>query len=176
MFKRITSLILIGLLSIPTFATEDIQDTAQSIQEIIDSNINIAKVDSSVMFDLNEYVRITQPIVDEQEYEITTFERQINMMGEARAGTQIVITVLRDNFEHQKYELELVGATQTFNQLIELGERQNLIIVSYKHNDYENTFAFEIFRQPEENKSQLKNFIISTPNDLPESLNEKQHF
>ncbi len=180
MLKHISSLLMIGMLAIPIFATEETVPQYESIQQAMESQIGTISVDSSVIFDETEYVRITQPIVDnEEEYVITTFEHQINMMGEARAGTQLIVTVQHSDETSKLYELELVGATQTFNQLIELGERQNLITIYYSHEAFDehmHSLMFQIYRQPEENKSQLKNYIISTPSDLPEGLNEKQHY
>ncbi|ONI45462.1 hypothetical protein AN641_04095 [Candidatus Epulonipiscioides gigas] len=147
-----------------------------NIQKILDSNQNQVSIDSSVEFQKNEYVRITQPIIQiEEDFLITTFESEINMMGHARVGTKISITVYNGNEVYKTYELEEVGATQTFNQLVSLNEKDNTVVLTYTHKDIPNStqeLSTKIYRQPEENKLKIKNYVVSTPQDLPENLIE----
>ncbi|OON98888.1 MAG: hypothetical protein ATN35_03085 [Epulopiscium sp. Nele67-Bin004] len=147
--------------------------TSSDITEAINTS-SVVSIDESVLFEEDEYVRIARPIVTDESL-ITTFESKINMMGEAREGTLIAITVYQDENVLNMYDLEPVGATQTFNQLIELGDRHNVIIVSYMHeaDGVGSHIQLEIYRQPDENKALLKNFIISTTSDLPDRLVEK---
>ncbi len=180
----------ITLVNNQAFATAE----QETIQQILDSN-KYKETDSSIEFMANEYVRVIQPIILLQaDSFVTTFEKEINLMGEARAGTQISITIYSGNEVYKKYELEPVGATQTFNQLLSLQEKDNTIVLKYTHPDLPtqsttiaaidpgfdklteadlaNSIVTKIYRQPEEHKLKIKNYIVSTPGDLPGNLVE----
>ncbi|WP_305767452.1 hypothetical protein [Candidatus Epulonipiscium viviparus] len=187
---RIMILGAITLVNNQAFATAE----QETIQQILDSN-KYKETDSSIEFMANEYVRVIQPIILLQaDSFVTTFEKEINLMGEARAGTQISITIYSGNEVYKKYELEPVGATQTFNQLLSLQEKDNTIVLKYTHPDLPtlsttiaaidpgfdklteadlaNSIVTKIYRQPEEHKLKIKNYIVSTPGDLPGNLVE----
>ncbi|ONI46911.1 hypothetical protein AN643_00985 [Candidatus Epulonipiscioides saccharophilum] len=222
--KYIVQVIILGTM----IATNNqVFATQTNIQQILDSNkYEQTTVDSSIEFKKDEYVKIIHPLMDLGESSfVTTFEKEINLMGEARAGTQISILVYNGTQLYKKYELDPVGATQTFNQLLSLREKDNTIILIYTHPDLENAevknseeinseeinlevknskdeneikslneaknpqdnneeqkvkaeqdlknfIMFNIYRQPEENKLKIKNYIVSTPEDLPGNLVE----
>ncbi|MEG0326021.1 MAG: hypothetical protein RR618_05780 [Cellulosilyticaceae bacterium] len=122
----------------------------------------------SITFEKDEYVRITQPI--KKDGVTCTFDSQINVMGEAREGTNVVITVslsTEENMEEKKlpvkYELPVVGATQTFNQLIELNEGTNIIMISYTNLNTKNVYGemtFTLKREKEDTKKAIKGYIV----------------
>ncbi|MEG0014697.1 MAG: hypothetical protein RR324_07395 [Cellulosilyticaceae bacterium] len=122
----------------------------------------------SITFEKDEYVRITQPI--KKDGVTCTFDSQINVMGEAREGTNVVITVslsTEENMEEKKlpvkYELPVVGATQTFNQLIELNEGTNIIVISYTNLNTKNVYGemtFTLKREKEDTKKAIKGYIV----------------
>lgn len=122
----------------------------------------------SITFEKDEYVRITQPI--KKDGITSTFDNQINVMGEAREGTNVVITVslsTEENMEEKKlplkYELPVVGATQTFNQLIELNEGTNIIVISYTNvntKDVYGEMTLAIKREKEDTKKAIKGYIV----------------
>jgi len=123
------------------------------------------KVD--VLMSEDEYVRITQPT----KVNTSTFESKINIMGEAKFGTNITIEVGsvstdKDNKLLPKlpkiYELNTVGVTETFNQLIELFEGQNEVVFTYtneKDKRVRGSMSFMVTREPEETKESLKTYI-----------------
>lgn len=127
-----------------------------------------ATTSQSITFEKDEYVRVTQPI--KKDGVTSTFDSQINIMGEAREGTNIVITVslsAEENVENKilpvKYELSVVGATQTFNQLIELNEGTNIIVISYTNvntKDVYGEMTITIKRENEDTKKAMKNYIV----------------
>ncbi|MEG1001455.1 MAG: hypothetical protein RSG75_10545 [Cellulosilyticaceae bacterium] len=122
----------------------------------------------SITFEKDEYVRITQPI--KKDGITSTFDSQINVMGEARECTSVVITVslsTEENMEEKKlpvkYELPVVGATQTFNQLIELNEGTNIIVISYTNLNTKNVYGemtFTLKREKEDTKKAIKGYIV----------------
>lgn len=128
-----------------------------------------ATTSQSITFEKDEYVRITQPI--KKDGTTSTFDSQINVMGEAREGTKIVITVslnTQDKMEEKKlpvkYELSAVGATQTFNQLIELKEGTNIIAISYTNintKDVYGEMTLTIKREKEDTKKAMKSYIVN---------------
>ncbi|OOB78133.1 MAG: hypothetical protein BEN19_00995 [Epulopiscium sp. Nuni2H_MBin003] len=144
---------------------------------IIFGAVLVGKVDTyaSIDFTHDEYVRITHPVTDyDEDYILTTFEEHINIMGEAKVGTNITISVVQEQVLYKEYILGEVGATQTFNQLIELGEKDNQIVLEYTTIEKEiGVIVVDIYRQPEEHKLKIKNYIVSTPSDLPDNLVEK---
>ena len=115
--------------------------------------------------------RITQP----NKINMTTFESKINLMGEALyQGTEITIEVydtktfikagktevVYKTLPTNIYELGKVGATKTFNQLLDLAEGENKIVVHYLADKVEDEMVFYITRESEENKQQIKNYIV----------------
>lgn len=117
---------------------------------------------SGIQFKENEFVRITQPTFKEKEA-VSTFESQLNIIGEARVDTTIKIKVMYDNGEAKVYdELKPVGVTQTFNQLIDLKVGQNVVVISATHKDGKSTAEITgtITRKSEQTKEDLKNYIV----------------
>ncbi len=189
--RYILNLVIIGSLlvaNMPVNATEIIlnsvitseieqENDVQTLEEIFEQQLQKEtaqrKSFNSIEFKKEEYVRITQPVQEKGSDYITTFDSQINMMGEARYGTQITIDVFNDDELYKSYEIDAVGATQTFNQLINLGEKDNIIVISYSHEEdgiFNEEFQFLIFKEPQENKERLKSYVVSTPQDLPQDL------
>lgn len=124
--------------------------------------------DTAIKFAEDEYLRITTPNGKD---EIKTFEKQLNVMGEARANTKVTMTVYYENPEQRiiagkplsrTYEVSDVGATQTFNQLIDLEVGENKIIVKYVYDKKSGSYELEITRQSEAEKEQIKNYIANT--------------
>lgn len=130
---------------------------------------------SSITFKKDEYVRITQSL--ENKEEIQTFDSQINIMGEARKGTNIEIIVYTgEKVDHpvatqtnnyKVYKLKEVGATQLFSQLIDLyegdngTEGQNNILIKYTYpaDEKSGSFYIKIIRKAEAEKEKIKSFI-----------------
>lgn len=117
--------------------------------------------------------RITQP----NKINTTTFESKINLMGEASSqGTKITIEIYNtktivkaDKTETvfkteptQTYKLGEVGATCTFSQLLDLLVGENKIVVKYINakGQVDDEMVFYITRESEENKQQLKNYVV----------------
>ena len=115
--------------------------------------------------------RITQP----NKINMTTFESKINLMGEALyQGTDITIEIYDTkvftkagktetyfkSLPTNVYNLGKVGATKTFNQLLDLAEGENKIVVRYTLNNVKDEMEFYITRESEENKQQIKNYIV----------------
>ncbi|MGL4346235.1 MAG: hypothetical protein ACRCTE_13635 [Cellulosilyticaceae bacterium] len=124
--------------------------------------------DTAIKFEQDEYIRVTQPLNKD---DAKTFERQLNVMGEARTNTQITITVYYEKSElrvaqgkpvSKTYEMVEVGATQSFNQLIDLEVGKNKIILKYVSGEEVDSCEFYITRQSEAEKEQLKNFIANS--------------
>ncbi|OON97405.1 MAG: hypothetical protein ATN31_08245 [Candidatus Epulonipiscioides saccharophilum] len=205
--KYIVQIIILGTIIV---TNNQVLATQTNIQQILDSNkYEQTTVDSSIEFKKDEYVKIINPLMGLGENSfVTTFEKEINLMGEARAGTKISIVVYNGTKIYKEYELDPVGATQTFNQLLSLQEKDNTVVLTYTHPDLKlievkdekdekdekseeknlneaenlkevelekgpkNSITLNIYRQPEENKLKIKNYIVSTPEDLPGNLVE----
>lgn len=147
-----------------------IAPTKPTVVKVPDKEVKTT--DTAIKFADGEYIRITQPINKD---ETKTFEKQLNVMGEARSGAKITIVVSYENQEQRlvsgkpiskTYELSDVGATQTFNQLIDLEVGKNKIVVKYEYGKVTGTEEIYIERQSEENKEKLKNFIANSPNSF----------
>lgn len=154
----------------PVFAV-DLGKTAattpnkQVIPKVVEKEMKTT--DTAIKFAEDEYLRITQPISKE---DTKTFEKQLNVMGEARANTKATITVYYENPEQRviagkavskTYELSEVGATQTFNQLIDLEVGKNKIVIKYEYGKVAGSYELYIVRQSEVEKEQLKNFLVN---------------
>lgn len=104
---------------------------------------------AKVHFEEGEYIRITQPISKDNKPNII-FDSQLNLMGEARKGTEINIKVygkyiiedeedfIPENLAEEylvflidEYDLKPVGTTNTFNQLIDLENGDNTVVITY---------------------------------------------
>lgn len=130
----------------------------------------------TITFGEDEYVRITQPI--QKDGITSTFEEQINVMGEARKGTNITLKVYLstsqegNTISNQKpaiYKLTTVGAAQTFNQLIDLEEGYNTVMICYTNENTQDVYGeikLVIKRQPEETKEAIKNFRVDSSNAI----------
>lgn len=113
------------------------------------------------------YIRITQPT----KVNMSTFESKVNLMGETKQGTEITIAVYNKKASDSKYsetatttyELNTVGVTGTFNQLIELSVGDNKIELSYANGktDTKDVMVFYIKRESEESKELLKSYKVS---------------
>ena len=136
-----------------------------------------------ITFKKDEYVRITQPTQPPSEGTIV-FNSQLNVMGEARVGANILVKVYtrdkeQDSFVlYKTYEAIEVGASQTFNQLVDLKVGQNKIVVNCTNKKVleETIEVGNIIRQSEEVKDDIKNSIpdLKQPFLSGGSGNEKQ--
>lgn len=173
---------------VTVYATDDTRFTQTEKPAVVSSAAASATTSQSITFKEGEYVRITQPSLVEN---APTFDSQTNVMGEAREGTIIKIEVAVGSTEetaekvlHDKtlgkyrlYELATVGATQTFNQLIDLGEGMNVIKISYTHEDKADVYGsmkFTIERKKQAIKEDLKNYnVMTSPNGISDKVSTK---
>lgn len=169
--RLITGMCLVLGMSIfwatPVFASE-IKTTTITTNKTVTTR-DAKTTDTAIKFEEDEYIRITTPQAKD---EVKTFEKQINVMGEARANTKLTITVYYENPEERlragkaiskTYDLIEVGATSTFNQSIELEVGKNRIVIKYEYDKKTGTQEFIITRQSEEEKEKLKTFIANSP-------------
>lgn len=189
--KYVGSILMLGMALIaPTtvFAGEIKADpnkngkTTTTINEVaIIKDSAQASTSSSITFKKDEYVRIAQSL--ENKDEIQTFDAQINIMGEARKGTNIEIIVytgekvekpVATETNHYKvYKLKEVGATQLFSQLIDLSEGQNNVIIKYTYPPDEKSGSFhaKIMRKSEVEKEKIKSFIADDASGILGKIN-----
>lgn len=124
---------------------------------------------SPIQFEDGEYLRITQPIKDK----LAVFDRDVNVTGEARYKTVIQMQIFnkRENERiyprnpYITYNLDAVGISQTFNELIQLqhGDNKVRFIYSYGNNKnelVEGRIVIYITRKSEQEKEALKNLRI----------------
>jgi len=124
---------------------------------------------SPIQFETDEYIRITQPIKDK----MAVFDKDVNVTGEARYKT-IIIMQLFNKQENERiyprnpyhtYDLDAVGISQTFSELIELQQGDNKVRFIYSYeNKYgeliEGRMVIYVTRKSEAEKSALKNLRI----------------
>jgi hypothetical protein len=121
---------------------------------------------ADIRFKKDEYIRIAQPVIKDN---LITFDSQINIIGEAREGLDITIQVY-ENLETDEdpvtYTVKKVGATQTFNQLIDLKEGNNVVAIQYvyvadkKESPLSGVMYFTINRKPEKTKQLMINYRV----------------
>lgn len=150
--------------------------TEKTIEKTIEKATEAEKK-STIKFDKEEYVRITQPLLKD---EIQTFDSQINVMGEARVGTELLMVTYtgakvdnpEDGDNYTEYKVKVVGATQTFNQLIQLHEGTNHIIIyyTYKPAKADSQIQIVIERKSEIVKEQIKSYIVTDPGMILDQL------
>ncbi|WP_069999246.1 hypothetical protein [Cellulosilyticum sp. I15G10I2] len=148
----------IGLFSGTIYASDESNVKVETVIK------NDKKVDIIVSED--KYVRISELA----KASTSTFESKMNIMGETKQGTDIVIEVYNtktDNLSLSKnvtsYTLNTVGITETFNQLIELLEGENKVVLTYtneKDKKDKLQMIFYITRESEETKELLKNMRV----------------
>lgn len=173
--KYVGSILVLGMALLApqaVFAAETRTDSKTTA--IAKDNVQTS-TPSSITFKKDEYVRITQSL--ENKEGIQTFDSQINIMGEARKGTNIEIIVYTgekvdrpvatQTNNYKVYKLKEVGATQLFSQLIDLyegengTEGQNNVIIKYYYpaDDKSGSFYIKIIRKSESEKEKIKSFI-----------------
>ncbi len=157
---------LMGVFSTTIYAAESSNVVVKSEQKDDKTIEYLASEDGYIS-------RITQP----NKINMTTFESKINLMGEASSqGTEITIEIYNTKtitkagktetiFKTEPtyaYKLGKVGATCTFNQILDLSEGENQIVVKYINvtDKVDNKMIFYITRESEENKQQIKNFVV----------------
>ena len=124
---------------------------------------------SPIQFEKDEYIRITQPITDK----MSVFDKDLNVTGEARYNVKITMQLFnkRENERvyprnaYRSYNLDPVGFSQTFNELIELREGDNKIRLVYEYTnakgDYtEGRIVIYVTRRSAAEKIALKNLRI----------------
>lgn len=130
---------------------------------------------SPIQFNKDEYVRITQPTKDKT----AVFDEEVNVTGEARDGTEIQIQLFNKKDHdftyprkaYRTYNLDEVGISRTFNELIELEEGDNRVRLIYKYKNtsgeiIEGRIVIYITRKSEAEKEVLKNLRIDSPDKL----------
>lgn len=129
---------------------------------------DVTKV-SPIQFEANEYIRITQPIKDK----MAVFDKDVNVTGEARYKT-IIIMQLFNKQENERiyprnpyrtYNLDAVGISQTFSELIELQQGDNKVRFLYSYENkqgelVEGRIVIYVTRKSEAEKSAIKNLRI----------------
>lgn len=132
------------------------------------ANAELTKA-SPIQFSQDEYIRITQPVKDK----MSVFDKDLNVTGEARYSVKITMQLFnkKDNERlyprnaYRTYDLDPVGFSQTFNELIELKEGDNKIRFSYQYtseqgNVIDDRLVIYVNRKSEEEKTTLKNLRI----------------
>lgn len=169
--KKVVMLMMLSLIGL--FGTTIYAADTESSNVVIKSEQKDGKTIEYLASEDGYISRITQP----NKINTTTFESKINLMGEASAqGMKITIEIYNtktigkaDKIETvfkteptQVYELGEVGATCTFNQLLDLLVGENKIVVKYINagNKIDDEMVFYITRESEENKQQLKNYVV----------------
>ncbi len=126
---------------------------------------------SPIQFEKDEYVRITQPIRDK----MSVFDKDLNVTGEARYNVKIKMQLFnkKDNDRlyprsaYRTYNLDPVGFSQTFNELIELREGDNKMRLLYEYTNgkgesVDGRIIIYVNRRTEQEKTALKNLRIDT--------------
>lgn len=126
---------------------------------------------SPIQFEKDEYIRITQPIKDR----MSVFDKDLNVTGEARYNLNIKMQLftkkendrLYPRTAYRTYNLDPIGFSQTFNELIELREGDNKIRFLYDYTNssgeyIEGRIVIYVTRRTEEEKIALKNLRIDT--------------
>ncbi|MEF9959464.1 MAG: hypothetical protein RR448_03360 [Niameybacter sp.] len=189
--KYIGSILVLGAaMIVPTgvFAAEIKPDFTKNVKTTSTVNeVSIIKetsqtsTSSAITFAKDEYVRITQSLDKE---EIQTFDSQINIMGEARTGTNIEIVVYSgekmdrpaptDSNNYKVYKVKEVGATKLFSQLIELSEGSNHVIIKYTYepDGKSGSFTIRIQKKAEAEKEKIKTFIADDASGILGKLKE----
>lgn len=124
---------------------------------------------SPIQFKDDEYLRITQPIKDR----LAVFDKDVNVTGEARYKTVITMELfnkkeserLYPRNPYRSYNLDPVGISQTFSELIELHPGSNKVrfVYSYENNQnkiIDGRIVIYITRKSEEEKAALKTLRI----------------
>lgn len=167
--KKAVLLLLLGLISVfgtTIYAAEGSNVVVKSEQKDGKTVEYLASEDGYIS-------RITQP----NKINTTTFESKINLMGEASSQkTKITVeiyntkTVVKaDKIEAvfkseptNTYKLGEVGTTCTFSQLLDLAVGENKVVIKYVNaaGKVDDEMTFYITRESEENKQQLKNYVV----------------
>ncbi len=124
---------------------------------------------SPIQFKDDEYLRITQPVKDR----LAVFDKDVNVTGEARYKTVITMELfnkkenerLYPRNPYRSYNLDPVGISQTFSELIELHQGNNKVrfVYSYENGQGKVTdgrIVIYVTRKSEEEKAALKNLRI----------------
>lgn len=164
-FIVIFAVACVGLFGNAVYASGDVPTTATNVKAD-----TVKKEDKMIemLVSEDEYVRITQPT----KVNTFTFESKMNIAGETKQGTDIVIEVYNTKLDKDNiplpqdavvYKMNTVGVTETFNQLIDLAEGKNTVVLIYSNDkDKKNNekMVFFITRESEQTKEKLKSTII----------------
>ena len=137
---------------------------------------------SPIQFEADEYFRLTQPIKDK----IAVFDKDVNVTGEARYKTVIKMQLFNKK-ENERiyprdayctYDLDPVGMSQTFSELIELKQGENKVrfIYSYENKNkelVEGRVVIYITRKSEAEKAAIKNLRIDNTEAFTNGLKNK---
>ena len=166
MRKRIVflTMILFVLLSTAVFANN--------------TEVGVTK-SSPIQFEKDEYLRITQPIKDK----MSVFDKDLNITGEARYNLNIKMQLfnkkeldrLYPRNTYRTYNLDPIGFSQTFNELVELREGDNKIRFLYDYTNsagefVEGRIVIYVTRKTEQEKIALKNLRIDTTEQFTSGL------
>lgn len=154
------------------------------IPKIIFANTTAAGVTkaSPIQFNPGEYLRITQPIKDK----MAVFDKDVNVMGEARYNTVITMQLFNKKEADRAYprnaygvyDLDAVGISQTFSELIELQEGDNKVRFIYSYTDskgdlIEGRIVIYVTRKSEEEKTALKSLRIDNTEQFTNGPKDK---
>ena len=134
---------------------------------------------SPIQFEKDEYVRITQPIRDK----MSVFDKDLNVTGEARYNVKIKMQLftkkendrLYPRNAYRTYDLDPIGFSQTFNELVELREGDNKIRLLYEYTNAKGEYSegrivVYVNRRTEQEKLALKNLRIDTTEQFTSTI------
>lgn len=137
---------------------------------------------SPIQFNSGEYLRITQPLKDK----MSVFDKDVNVTGEARYKTMISIQLFNkregegvyERRAYKTYDLDNVGISQTFSELIELQEGENKVRFVYSYPDnkgdlIEGRTVIYVTRKTEEEKTVIKNLRIDSTEQFTNGTKDK---
>lgn len=126
---------------------------------------------SPIQFQRDEYVRITQPVKER----ISVFDKSLNITGEARYNVKIKMQLfnkresdrLYPRNAYRSYDLDPIGFSQTFNELVELREGDNKIRLVYEYTDgkgvrTDGRIVIYVTRKTEADRVALRNLRIDS--------------
>lgn len=106
-----------------------------------------------------EVIKITAGITKDKE---VTFDEVRNISGKSKEGTIITFSVYKNESDEEKVVFsQSVGASELFNQLVELKEGRNYIKITVRQEDKVEVFIFQIDRKNKEIKKKLEDIKIN---------------
>lgn len=161
------AVLMVGLFSSVIYAN-DIKENniSVNVKEVPGEN-----EDTQILVSEDGYIQITQINQNSQKVKIytLTFDGKVSLMGKAKKGTKIDISIYNKKITSTEYADEAkdtysieVGSTADFNQLLELLEGDNKIKLYYtnKSDGTDDVMVFYIRRESTQSKEALKNYLV----------------